>query len=161
MVMITRSKLTLALASAVFLAAQPAAAAVPDAKVWNGTWHLDAAKSKFGAVGTEQSETRTYNYSGGKLTVKSSSKNAAGKELNFSYSAAFDGKSYPMTGNPNADSISLNAVSGREVKATSRMHGKVTVQSTASVSADGKHLTLKRTYLAIKGAPTEVLLFDR
>ena len=159
--MITRSKLILALASAVFLAAQPAAAAVPDAKVWNGTWHLDAAKSKFGAVGTEQSETRTYDYSGGKLSMKSSSKNGAGKEMSFSYSAGLDGKWYPMTGNPNADSISLTAVSGRELKASSRLHDKLTVQSTATVSADGKHLTLKRTYVAMKGTPTESLEFGR
>jgi hypothetical protein len=66
-----------------------------------------------------------------------------------------------MTGNPNADSISLKAVSVRELKATSRLHGKVTVQSTALVSADGKHLTLKRTYVGMKGAPSELLEFTR
>ena len=141
--------------------AQAASAAAPDAKLWNGTWHLNAAASKFGAAGKEQSETRNYDYSGGKLTMKSSSKNGAGKEMNFTYSAALDGKWYPMTGNPNADSISLTAVSGRELKASSRLHGKVTVQSTATVSADGKHLTLNRTYVAMKGTPSEVLQFDR
>jgi hypothetical protein len=93
--------------------------------------------------------------------MKSTSKNASGKEMTFSYSATLDGKTYPMTGNPNADSISLTGVSARELKATSRLHGKVTVQSTATVSADGKHLTLKRTYVAMKGNPTEVLEFDR
>ena len=134
---------------------------MPDAKAWNGTWHLDAAKSKFGAAGSEQSETRTYDYAGGKLTMKSTSKNAAGKEMSFSYSAALDGKWYPMTGNPNADRISLTPVSGHEVKASSSLHGKITVQSTATVSADGKHLTLKRTYVTMKGTPSEVLEFNR
>jgi hypothetical protein len=81
--------------------------------------------------------------------------------MTFSYSAALDGKWYPMTGNPNADSIALTAVSGRELKATSRKHDKVTVQSIATVSADGKHLTLKRTYVVLKGTPTETLEFDR
>jgi len=66
-----------------------------------------------------------------------------------------------MTGNPNADSISLTCVSSREIKATSRLRGKVTVQSTAAVSADAKHLTLRRTYVGMKGAPTEVLEFTR
>lgn len=159
--MIRRSRLAIVLATAVALSAQTAAATMPDAKLWNGTWHLDAAKSKFGAAGTEQSETRTYDYSGGKLTMKSSSKNGAGKEMNFSYSAGFDGKWYPMTGNPNADSIMLTAVSGRELNASSRLHGKVTVQSTATVSVDGKHLTLKRTYVTMKGTPAEVLEFER
>jgi hypothetical protein len=155
-----RSKLALILAS-VTLSAQAAAAAAPDAKLWGGTWHLNAAASKWGAAGKEHSETRSYDYSGGKLSMKSSSKDAAGKETNFSYSAGCDGKSAPMPGNANADSISLTCVSGREIKATSRMKGKVMVQSTATVSADGKHLSLKRTYVGMKGAPSELLEFTR
>ena len=156
--MIKPVKLALVLATAA-LSAQAAVAATPDAKLWSGTWQLNVAKSKFGAAGKEQSETRTYDYSGGKLTMKSTSKDGAGKEMTFSYSAALDGKSYPMVGNPNADSISLTAVNGRELKASSRLRGKLTVQSTAMVSADGKHLTLKRTYVAMKGRPSEVLEF--
>ncbi|MEA3058228.1 MAG: hypothetical protein QOF34_1043 [Sphingomonadales bacterium] len=159
--MIRSSKFAFILATAIAVSAQAAAATMPSAKLWNGTWHLNVAKSKFGAAGKEQSETRTYDYSGGKLSMKSTSKNGAGKAMTFSYSAALDGKWYPMTGNPNADSIALTAVSGRELKATSRKHDKVTVQSIATVSADGKHLTLKRTYVVLKGTPTETLEFDR
>jgi hypothetical protein len=155
-----RSKLALIVMSAA-LATQATAATAPDAKLWNGTWHLNAGASKFGAPAKEQSETRTYDYSRGKLSMKSSFKDANGKETNFSYSAGLDGKWYPMTGNPNANSISLTAVSSRELKASSRLHGKLTVQSTATVSADGKHLTLKRTYVALKGKPIEVLVFNR
>jgi hypothetical protein len=158
--MIRRSKHILILATAA-LSAQVALAGSPDAKLWSGTWHLNAAASKWGAAGKESSETRTYDYSDGKLSMKSTGKDAAGKETSFAYAAACDGKFAPMTGNPNADSISLNCVSGREIKATSRLHGKVTVQSTAAVSADGKHLTLKRTYVGMKGSPTEVLEFTR
>lgn len=143
------------------LSAQATAAASPNAKLWNGTWHLNPAASKWRASGGETSETRTYDYSTGKLTMKSSSKNAKGQEMNFGYSAGCDGKIAPMTGNPNADSISLKCVSARQINATSRLHGKVTVQSTATVSADGKQLTLKRTYVIQKGAPTEVLEFTR
>jgi opacity protein-like surface antigen len=140
---------------------QAASAAAPDAKLWNGTWHLNTAKSKFASGSKEQSETRTYTVAGNKMTMKSSSKDMSGKALNFSYSAGWDGKAYPMVGNPNADSISLTAVSGREIKADSKLHGKQTVHSTAAVSADGKHLTLTRHMLRLKGAPTDVLEFDR
>jgi len=66
-----------------------------------------------------------------------------------------------MVGNPNADQISLKMVSSREFSAASRLHGKLTVQSTATVSPDGKHLTLTRKMLRLKGAPTDVLEFDR
>jgi hypothetical protein len=158
--MIRGSKLALTFATAI-LSAQAVHAASPDAKLWNGTWHLNPAASKWGPAGKEASETRSYDVSGGKLSMKSTAKDAHGKETNFTYSAACDGKFSPMTGNARADSIALTCVSGREIKATSRLHGKVTVQSTASVSADGKHLTLKRTYVGMKGAPTEVLEFTR
>jgi hypothetical protein len=159
--MIGISKRALILATLAIVIPQSASAAVPNAKLWNGSWHLNASKSKFSSSTKEQSETRTYRIAGGKVTVKSSSKDPAGKTLNFSYSAGLDGKSYPMTGNPNADSISINAVSAREIKARSRLHGKLTVQSTATVSPDGKHLTIGRKMLRIKGAPTDVLEFDR
>lgn len=157
--MIGRSILVVILATSA-VSAQAAAHAAPDAKMWNGAWHLNVAKSKFSAAGNEQSETRTYDLSGGKLSMKSTS-SRSGKTMTFSYSAAFDGKWYPMVGNPNADSISLSAVNGRELKASSRLHGKLTVQSRAMVSADGKHLTLTRTYVAMKGRPIDVLAFDR
>ena len=155
-----RAKISLILAG-LTLAISQVSAAAPDAKLWDGTWHLNAAKSKFESPAKEQSETRTYAVSANKLTMKSSSKDPAGKTLNFSYSAGFDGKWYPMTGNPNADSISLTAVSDREIKASSHLHGKPSVESTATVSADGKHLTLTRKLVRMKDAPTDVLEFDR
>ena len=155
------TKFPLILAGLALAISQSAGAAAPNAKLWNGTWHLNAAKSKFTSSAKEQSETRTYDISGDKVTMKSSSKDPAGKTLNFSYSAGYDGKWYPMTGNPNADRISLNAVSDRQLKSRSQLHGKPSVESTATVSADGKHLTLKRKMLRLKGAPTDVLEFDR
>jgi hypothetical protein len=155
------SKFALVLASLAIAIPQSVGAAAPDAKLWNGTWNLNAGKSKFASSAKEQSETRTYDISGGKVTMKSSSKDSTGKALNFSYSAGYDGKWYPMVGNPNADRISLHAVSAREIKASSRLHGKAAVESTATVSADGKHLTIHRKLLRLKGAPTDVLEFDR
>jgi hypothetical protein len=156
-----QSKIALMIAGLALLVPQAAGAEAPNAKLWNGTWHLNTEKSKFTPSTREQSETRSYNIAGGKVTMKSSSKNASGKTLNFSYSAGYDGKLYPMVGNPNADQISLKMVSGREFSARSHLHGKLTVQSTATVSADGKHLTLTRKMLAMKGTPTDTLEFDR
>ena len=155
------SKLALILATLAIAIPQGVSAAAPNAKLWNGTWHLNAAKSKFASSAKEQSETRSYDISGNKVTMKSNSKDLSGKALNFSYSAGYDGKWYPMVGNPNADRISLTAVSPREFRAKSQLHGKPSVQSTATVSADGKHLTIQRKMVRMKGAPTDVLEFDR
>jgi hypothetical protein len=156
--MIGNSRLLLVAAA---FATTAAAAQQLDQKLWSGTWHLNSTASKWTAAGKEQSETRSYSFDGGKITMKSSVKTGAGKAMDFSYSAALDGKSYPMTGNPNADSITIKAMNAREASATSSLHGKTTVHTIATVSADGKHLTLKRTYVAMKGTPTEVLEFNR
>lgn len=139
------------------------AAAAPqlDQKAWSGTWHLDTASSKWTTANKEQSETRTYSFEGGKVTMKSSVKTGSGKDMNYAYTAAYDGKSYPMTGNPSADSITIKALNGHQAEATSSLHGKATVHTIVTVSADGKRLTLKRTYVATKGTPTEVLEFKR
>ncbi|MFD1611219.1 hypothetical protein ACFSCW_05320 [Sphingomonas tabacisoli] len=156
-----RANLAFALAGLAILFPQSASAAAPDAKLWNGTWHLNAAKSKFASSAKEQSETRTFDIAGNKVTMKSSSKDSSGKAMNFSYSAAYDGKWYPMVGNPNADHISLTAVSGREIRSKAQLHGKPSTETTAMVSADGKHLTMRRKMLRLPGAPTDVLEFDR
>jgi hypothetical protein len=155
------AKFALILTSLAIAVPQGAAAAVPNAKLWNGTWQLNPAASKFVSSGKRESETRTYAISGNKVTMKSTSKTASGKTLNVSYSARTDGKYYPMTGNPNADRIALSLVSDRELKWSSQLHGKTTIAGTAAVTADGKHLTLKRTMLTVKGTPTDVLKFDR
>ena len=156
-----RTKLAWIVAAAALAMPQGVFARGPDPKLWNGTWHLNVGKSKFASPAKEQSETRTYQVAGNRIMMKSSSKNAAGKAMSFSYSATLDGKWSPMHGNPNADSISITAVSARELKASSRQHGKASAESVAAVSADGKHLTLTRKMVGLKGAPTDVLEFSR
>lgn len=52
-------------------------------------------------------------------------------------------------------------MSDREFRASSRLKGKPSVHSKATVSSDGKHLTLTRKMLRMKGAPTDVLEFER
>jgi hypothetical protein len=155
------TKFALILAGSTFLNPQAALAKGVDAKLWNGAWHLNAAKSKFGSPGKEASETRTYTVSSNRISMKSSSKDPAGKTLEFSYDASLDGKWSPMRGNPNGDSISVTPVSAGEIKASTRLHGKSTVESSARVTSDEKHLTLTRKMVAMKGAPTDVLEFDR
>ncbi len=84
-----------------------------------------------------------------------------GKSTEFDYNATFDGKSSPMHGNASADSISVTGMTNREMKAPCRLHKKLTVQSVATVSADRKHLTIRRKMLTMEGEPTDVLEFDR
>jgi hypothetical protein len=132
-------------------------------KSWAGTWQLNTSKSKFSSVEfTPKSDTRTYTIAGNRLTMKSSGINAAGKPMKWSYSANTDGKWYKTSGNPNTDQIALTFVSPRELKWRTTLKGKPSARATATVSADGNVLTIKRSILIAKGGPTDdVLLFNR
>lgn len=150
---------SLALAMAQGAAASPA----PDAKLWSGTWHLNIAKSKFSLPDTkEKGETRHYAVTGNRVVMKTSVTQGSGKMLNWSYDAHWDGKAYPMVGNPGGDHILLTPVSGREVSSKTMLKGKLSATATASVSADGKELTIHRKILTVKGGPSnDTLVFDR
>lgn len=160
----TIKMLTLTGAALSFAVAQPATAGpAPNAKLWSGTWKLNTEKSKFTAPDfSEKSETRSYAVSGNRVTMHSSYTGGNGKSVKWSYSAAWDGKAYRTVGNSNADHIVLMPVSGREVKSRTTLHGKASAKSTATVSADGKQLTMARSILTAKGGPTnDTLVFDR
>ena len=148
---------------AVAMAQAAVAAPAPDSKLWSGTWHLSTAKSKFHSSDTaEKSETRHYTVSGNHVTMKTSVTDGTGKSMEWSYSAGWDGKWYPMVGNPNGDQIALTPVSGRSVKSQTHLHGKLTATATASVSADGQELTIERRILNAKsGSANEMLVFAR
>ena len=55
--MTRHAKLALILAGLAFVVPQAASAATPNAKLWNGTWHLNAEKSKFVSSAKEQTVT--------------------------------------------------------------------------------------------------------
>lgn len=156
-------KLALMLAAAAISLPQAATASPTIAKVWEGTWQLNSDKSHFASADTTpKSETRTYTVSGNRVTMRSTLVNAAGKTMNWSYSAAINGKPGRVVGNPNVDHLSLRQTGAREIKSQSTRHGKLAVRSTATVSDDGKMLTVHRTMLLTKGGPSEeTSVYDR
>lgn len=159
-----RTRIVLVIAGlAIALPQGPAFAKAPNAKLWTGTFELNLGKSKFTSPDyTPKSDTRTYSVSGNRLTMRSKGVNASGKTMNWGYSATLDGKWATVNGNPNTDHVALTLVSDREFKSTSKLKGKTTAKSTATVSDDGKAITIHRSILNAKGGPTDdTLVFDR
>jgi hypothetical protein len=158
------SKLALIVSAAAIALPQTAMGkSAPLSKAWSGTWQLNTAKSKFSSPDTtEKSEIRNYSVSGNRVTMRSNTVNTAGKTMKWGYSAATDGKWYPTHGNPNTDHIALTMVSDREVKSKTQLRGKPSATASASVSGDGKELTIKRSILTAKGGPSnDTIVFDR
>lgn len=140
------------LATAAMAMVPQAALAKPAASAFNGTWKLDPAASKFTGPALK-SETRTYRVTGNRLKLTASGIDAAGKPTHFSYSAAYDGKFYPMIGNPVGNWIALKRIDARTVDATVKKGKAVSAYAKVTVSADGRHLTLARKTLRGKAAP--------
>ena len=67
---------------------------------------------------------------------------ADGKSTTVTYSAHFDGKDYPVTGDPSADTRSYKQINARTLALTNKKDGKVTLTGKITVSADGKTRTV-------------------
>ena len=63
---------------------------------------------------------------------------ADGKEMQMNYTGTLDGKDFPVTGNPDADTISLKRVDDSTVEATLKKAGKVASTSTRVISRMGR-----------------------
>ena len=102
-----------------------------------GTWKLNEAKSKF-APGAPKNHTVVYGTAGDdvKITVDGTDKD--GKSTHSEWTGKFDGKDYPVTGDPTSDMGSYKKLTDRVLKMTMKKDGKVTVSGRIVVSEDGK-----------------------
>jgi hypothetical protein len=119
-----------------------------------GTWKLNAEKSKFSPGPAPKAMTITYAAAEGeKLKVVADMTPAEGAPQHWEMTAAYDGKDYPVTGNPNADMISMKRVDDRHGESTFKKAGKVTAVNTRTLSADGKTLTIVSKGTTVDGKP--------
>ncbi len=146
--------LTLAIS---FLAGAACLAADPEM----GTWKLNEAKSKI-TPGTLRNTHVVYSSMLGQVKVKSDGIDANGKPVHVEWSGKFDGKDYPVTGDPNSDARSYTKVNERTLTTTNKKNGKVTVTGQIVVSADGKSRTVTLTGTTPKGKKFKnVAVYDK
>jgi hypothetical protein len=123
-----------------------------------GVWKLNLQKSKFDpAIGpAPQSELRTYEAASAGMTKATFiTVDAKGMKSTRGYTAAYDGKDYPYSGNPNADAL---AVTGNAYgnEAVLKKAGKVVQIVHNVMAADGKSFTLTITNPAKTATTIEV-----
>jgi hypothetical protein len=128
----------------------------------NGTWELNLAKSKYDPGPAPKSQTRTYEVAGDNMKYTAKGIDAAGKPMLVGHTARYDGKDYPLTGSPDADTISLKRIDGSTSEATLKRAGKVVTVNTRVVSKDGKVMTVTGKGTNAKGEKVNnVLVFDK
>ena len=128
------------LSFAVLFAAAVAVCVAAD-DVTMGTWKLDEAKSKIGA-GASKNTTVVYEAAGDSVKVIVDGVGADGKPSHNEWTGKFDGKDYPLTGDPTADTRSYKQIDPRTLELTNKKGGKVVVSGKITVSADGKTRTV-------------------
>ena len=126
-----------------------------------GTWKLNEAKSKL-APGATKNQTVVYQAAGDQMKVTIEGTTADGKSLHIEWTGKFDGKFYPLTGDPNNDERSYKQINGRTLEGISKKAGKVVSTTRIVVAADGKSRTVTSTGTNAKGQKvTTVAAYDK
>jgi hypothetical protein len=115
-----------------------------------GTWKLNEAKSKI-TPGTAKFTTVTFKDMFGNIKVTGDGIAANGKPVHVEWTGKFDGKNYPVTGDPASDARSFKKIDDRTLESTVWNHGKVIGTGRMVVSADGKSRTVARRGTDAKG----------
>ncbi len=118
-----------------------------------GTWKLDVAKSKFSPGPAPKSMTVTYSAAGDGLKIVVDLVPGDGPAQHWEMSGGYDGKDNPVTGNPNADTISMKRIDDANGESTFKKGGKTTSVNTRALSADGKTLTIVSKGTTADGKP--------
>jgi hypothetical protein len=115
-----------------------------------GTWKLNEAKSKI-AAGSPKNNTVVYAADGDNVKVTVDGTDADGKSIHNEWTGKFDGKDYPVTGDPSQDTRSYAKVNDHTMAMTVKKDGKVMTSGRIAVAADGKSRTVTTTRTDAKG----------
>ena len=126
-----------------------------------GTWKLNEAKSKI-AAGSPKLTTVVFEAAGDSVKVTVDGTDGDGKPLHTEWTGKFDGKDYPVTGDPNADTRSVKKVDDHTLATTNKKANKVGITARSVISADGKSRTVTLKGTDSKGKKfTSTAVFDK
>jgi hypothetical protein len=127
-----------------------------------GTWKLNVAKSKYSEGQAPKTQTRTYEpFEGDGVTLTNETVRADGSHTKWTFSAHYDGKDYPYTGNPGLDTIAMKRIDPYTIDIAQKKAGKVVQTGRIVVSKDGKMLTSATKGTDASDPYTNVQVFDR
>jgi hypothetical protein len=126
-----------------------------------GTWKLNEAKSKIPA-GASKNLMVKYEAVGDSFKVTVDGVDGQGKPTHNEWTGKFDGKDYPVAGDPTSDTRSVKQINDRTLELTVRKAGMVTITGRIVISADGKSRTLTASGMDPMGMRVEsVSVYDK
>ena len=155
-----RSVVTSALCVGLFAALAGATFASTDPQV--GTWKLNVAKSKYTPGPMPTTGTTMIEAAGAGTKVVVDQTMAEGAARHWEYTAKYDGKDSPVTGNPDADMVSRKLINPNTVETITKKDGKVISTQRSVVSKDGKTRTVTTKGLTANGETmNNVAVYDK
>lgn len=141
-------KVRLTLLTLAFCLFAAAAFAAEDSNI--GSWKLNDSQSKIPA-GVSKNTSVVYTADGDNLKAVLDGVDGKGNPTHSEWTGKFDGKDYPVTGDPNVDTRAITKVDEHHLKVVNKKDGKITVTGTVVTSADGKTRTLTTHSTDAKG----------
>lgn len=114
-----------------------------------GTWKLDEAKSKIPA-GAGKSTTVEYSAAGSDIKIVTDGVNAQGQPAHAEWTGKFDGKPYPVAGDPDVTYRAYKTKGDRKLLFANMKGDKTVSNGWIEVAKDGKSRTVYITYLGSK-----------
>jgi histidinol dehydrogenase len=129
---------------------------------FTGTWTLNVAKSKYSPGMPPQAQTTKLETLKDGIREIVDRVNADGSRTHWDFTAKFDGKDYPITGDPDRDMASVKKVDDYTLEVVNKKAGKVTTSMKLVVAKDGKSRTNTVTGKNAAGvAINNILFFDK
>jgi|CZKY01.1.fsa_nt_gi hypothetical protein len=136
-----------------------------DSTAFVGTWKLNLDKSKYAAGKAPKSLTRTATADGDTVTYKFEGVGPDGTAFSFGYTSKYDGKDSEVagTGVPyGADHIAVKQLNSHQLSSTLKKGDKIVGTTSATVSHDGRMLTLTSKGTDANGKPVKsVSVYDK
>jgi hypothetical protein len=115
-----------------------------------GTWKLNEAKSKF-SPGATKNTTVVYEAAGDSMKVTVDGVDGDGNPSHNEWTGKFDGKFYPVTGDPTSDMRSYRKINNHTMALTAKKGAKVTLTGRIVVTANGRTRTVTTNGTDSKG----------
>jgi hypothetical protein len=126
-----------------------------------GTWKLNEAKSMIGEGGTKNN-TVVYEAAGDSVKITVDGIDKDGKPVHHEWTGKYDGKDYPVTGDPTSDARTYKKTGDRTLEFAGKKDGKTTVTGRVAVAADGKSRTVTTTATDSSGKKvTNTSVYDK
>jgi hypothetical protein len=128
----------------------------------SGIWKMNPAKSTYSPGPAPRSNLVKIDSDTENIKLNSDGIDAAGNPTHVEYTAKYDGKDYPVTGMPIADTVALERPDASTIRSTLKKGDQVVMTVTSVISKDGKMRTSTFKGKDAQGQDvTNVVVYDK